>query len=62
MEPIVKRDTVRAQARAAADDGKNVHIANPYPAGTEAAELFTDEFLQRHFELVRRRNFQKVAV
>lgn len=62
MEPIVMRDTVRAQARTAADDGKNVHRANPYPAGTEAAELFTDEFMRRHFELVRMRNFQEVAV
>ena len=36
MEPIVSRESIRDLARIAANNGKNVHVANPYPAGTAA--------------------------
>ncbi|WP_294768597.1 hypothetical protein [uncultured Rhodoferax sp.] len=58
VDPIVPRDTIRAQAVAAANSGQNVNRANPYPAGSAASELFIDEFMRLHFVRVRAENFR----
>ena len=44
MEPIVSRDTIRDQARSAAELGHHVHVANPDPAGTAAAIHFERDY------------------
>jgi len=37
MEPIISRETIRDLARAAANSGQNVNVANPYPPLSDAA-------------------------
>lgn len=44
MEPIVSRDTIRDLARAAADRGQNVNVANPYPTGSSAHAAFERDY------------------
>lgn len=44
MEPIVARDTIRDLARAAADLGQHVHVANPYPPMSAAHHLFEVDY------------------
>ena len=42
--PIIKRDTIRTQARKAAHNDQHVDSANPYPAGTAAHALFLSDY------------------
>ena len=51
VEPIVSRDTIRDLARAAAERGQNVHVANPYPAGSAAAHHFDADYWAAVHEL-----------
>lgn len=44
MEPIVARDHIRELARAAADLGQHVHVANPYPPLSAAHHLFEVDY------------------
>ena len=38
--PIISREVIHEQARTAAEHGQNVHVSNPYPAGTAAHAQF----------------------
>lgn len=51
MEPIVPRDVIRDLARQAADQGRQIHDANPYPYGTEAHAQFERDFWARDLEI-----------
>lgn len=53
VEPIVLRETIRDLARAAANCGQDVQVANPYPAGTVAHECFVFDFTARLLERER---------
>lgn len=44
VEPIVARDTIRAQAIAACERGQNVNVSNPYPADSAAHALFISDY------------------
>jgi hypothetical protein len=49
-EPIVSKDVVREQARAAAEAGETAHV-NPYPPGSSAALCWDHHYHERHREL-----------
>lgn len=51
MEPIVSRDEIRLLAWQAADEGRQIHEANPYPDGTAAHAQFERDFWARDREL-----------
>lgn len=51
VEPIVSREHIRDLARAAADSGQNVHIANPYPADSAAHSHFERDYWAAVHEL-----------
>lgn len=51
MEPIVPRDVIREQARAAADKQFPKDEANPYPDGTAAHARFELDYLRREREI-----------
>jgi hypothetical protein len=51
VEPIVSRDTIRAQAQAAAERGQNVNVSNPYPAGSAAHAAFERDYWAAVHEL-----------
>ena len=47
MDSIVSLNTIRTRAHAACDAGQNVHVANPYPAGSSAHDHFITDFERR---------------
>ncbi len=51
MEPIVSRDEIRLLAWQAAEEGRQIHEANPYPDGTAAHAQFERDFWARDREL-----------
>ena len=44
QEPIISRERLEREARAAAKTYDNINDACPYPFGTDAAHQFTAEF------------------
>lgn len=44
-EPIISRERVQAEARAAAQKYSDVNDACPYPFGSEAGRVFRETFL-----------------
>lgn len=49
-EPVVSKDVIREQARAAAEAGETAHV-NPYPPGSTAALCWDHQFHERHRDL-----------
>lgn len=51
MEPIVSRDEIRVLAWKAADEGRQIHDANPYPVGTAAHTQFERDYWAHDLEI-----------
>lgn len=51
IEPIISRDRIEREARAAAKTYDNVNDSCPYPFATEAGQLFKAEFNRARAEL-----------
>ena len=52
IRDFISRDTIRALACRAVQQGKDVDVANPYPVGTAAHALFEADFQEAEFEAV----------
>lgn len=60
-DPIISREKLERDARAAAKTYDNINDACPYPFGTDAARTFADEF-KRARAIINAANYSNTNV
>ncbi len=60
-DPIISRERLEREARAAAKTFSDINDACPYPFGTDAARIFSDEF-KRARAIINLANYSNTTV